>query len=116
MLVVPVPENFRPEDYGWEVSNPIVPHQQLASAMQELHHFGFVSTQYSRWQIPFRFPAVLTIADYDADTRQYKACYMPPFEWHTEKVSRPQILEEIRWGIGSTSGSPARPFVSLPEK
>lgn len=116
MFQLAVPEPFRPEDYGWEVSNPIVPQQQLQAAMQELHRYGFVSTQYKRWQIPFSFPAVLTVAGYDPSRRLYRLFYMPPFECPDEEVTREEILREIQYGTGWREDSPERPFVSLPAK
>lgn len=116
MFQLAVSEPFRPEDYGWEVSNPIVPQQQLQAAMQELHRFGFVSTQYKRWQIPFSFPAVLTVAGYDAGQRLYRLFYMPPFECADKEFTRGEILREIRYGTGWWGDSPERPFVSLPAK
>ncbi|MFC9505437.1 hypothetical protein [Streptomyces sp. NPDC057002] len=109
------PKGFRrPEEYGWQVTNPIVPHQRLQAAMQELHRFGFVSTQFTRWQIPFRFPAGLVFMGYDSDTDQYYGMYTPPFECRERKVTRLEIWEEIRSGVGSSEGSPATRVVPPP--
>lgn len=116
MFQLAVPEPFQPEDYGWEVSNPIVPQQQLQAAMQELHRYGFVSTQYKRWQIPFSYPAVLTVAGYDSGRRLYRLYYMPPFECPDKEFTQGEILREIRCGTGWWEDSPERPFVSLPAK
>ncbi|MEU1552174.1 hypothetical protein ABZ517_05555 [Streptomyces scabiei] len=116
MFQLAIPDTFRPEDYGWEVSNPIVPHQQREAAMQELHRFGYVSTTFKRWQIPFAFPAVLSLAGYDSGRRLYRVFYMPPYECHDQDFTLGQILREIRCGAGWPEGSPERPFVSQPEK
>lgn len=100
MYILTVPEDFRPEEYGWEVSNPIVAHQQVEAAMQELHRFGFVSTQYTRVQIPCPMRFVLTLADYSAEHRMYRVLYMRPFECGDEEVTRGALWDEIRWGFG----------------
>lgn len=116
MYTLHVGEDFEPADFGWEPSNPVVAHQQHAQAMYELHRFGFVSAQYSRFQVPFAHPAVLTIAGYDAGSRRYRLFYMPPFECPGRKVTRDVLLREIRDGVGWAEDSPGQPFVSPPEK
>ncbi|MFH9731840.1 hypothetical protein [Streptomyces sp. NPDC017260] len=112
MFTLVASDDFRPEEYGWEVSNPVVPSQQLQAAMQELHRFGFVSTQYARWQVPYAMRFVLTVAGYSPERRMYRLFYMRPFECPGEEITRGVLWDEIRWGYGRPGGSEGHPFVS----
>lgn len=116
MYTLTVPEDFRPEGYGWRVTNPVVPSQQLASAMRELHRFGFVSTTYTRAQVPFANLFVLTVAGYSAERRLYRLFYMRPFECPEVEVTRGLLWDEIRFGFGRPGGFGKHADVSEPGK
>lgn len=104
------PRGFVPEEYGWQVANPIIPRQQHEVAMFELHQFGFVSTHFLRWHIPFREPFLLVVAGYHSATDRYWGMYERPFEWGGGRVTVARVNHEIMHG----PGSPERPFVSRP--
>ncbi|WP_369042263.1 hypothetical protein [Streptomyces sp. Midd1] len=112
MMMLRFPRGFVPEEHGWRVTNPVVPHQQREMAMYELHRFGFVSTHYMRWHLPYRTPATLAVMGYRAESDQFWGMYGPPFERPDEEVTMGRVVDEILHGFDS----PARPFVSLPVK
>ncbi|MEV6309957.1 hypothetical protein AB0M10_15330 [Streptomyces sp. NPDC051840] len=104
--------DFRPEDHGWYVSNPVVPQDQLGASMQELRRFGFVSTTWARWEVPYERPAVLVVMGLAKPSGRYYGLYMPPFERDSLSVSVSRIHRELRSGTGGGIVSPRRPFVS----
>lgn len=112
MMILKFPKGFVPEQHGWQVTHPMIPHQQHEMAMYELHRFGFVSTHFIRWSIPFQLPFTLVFMGYKADTGCYWGMYGRPFEWPDGEVTKAQVIEEILNG----PSSPERPFVSLPGK
>lgn len=98
-----LPQDFFPEDWGWQAVDVYVPHQVHTGAMRELRTFGFVSTQWSRWEPPFAFPAVLATVGYDPRRRQFRALYNPPLGTPPEEIPRVALRE--RYGY---SGDLAR--------
>ncbi|MGW1180174.1 hypothetical protein [Streptomyces drozdowiczii] len=108
------PDDFEPEEHGWHVAEPYVPHQRLANALWELRRFGFVQTHWLRWEIPYRSPAGLVRCGYDTRRRRFYGMYMPPFERDRYRSSVAQIHREMRFGTGGGVLSPARPSVSAP--
>lgn len=105
MYLISLPGDFVPEDHGWIVRNPVVPHQQRESAMRELHCFGFVSTNYVRPAPGSEFPAGLVICGYDSQAQQYKCMYNPPSECQEKKYTPALLRAEIRDGVGQSEGS-----------
>lgn len=105
MYLLRLPGDFVPEEYGWEVRNPMVPHQQLQAAMYELHRFGFVSTHYVRAEAGHDYPAGLAITGYDSKARQYLCMYNPPSGCGEREVTAAQMWDEVRFGVGHSVGS-----------
>ncbi|MFE4527133.1 hypothetical protein ACFRMO_08035 [Streptomyces anulatus] len=105
MYLLRLPESFVPEDHAWVVRNPVVPHQQLQSAMRELHRFGFVSTNYVRTEAGSDDVAGLVITGFDSGARQYLCMYNPPFECRDRKVSGALLITEILGGVGQSDVS-----------
>lgn len=105
MYLLRLPGDFVPENHGWVVRNPLVPHQQLQSAMRELHTFGFVSTNYTRPTAGCEFPAGLVVTGYDAGANQYLCMYNPPSECREEKVTASLLCTEILAGVGQSDVS-----------
>ncbi|MEV7902140.1 hypothetical protein [Streptomyces anulatus] len=105
MYLLRLPESFVPEDHGWVARNVVVPHQQLQSAMRELHRFGFVSTNYVRTKAGSDDIAGLVITGYDSEARQYLCMYNPPFECRDTKVTVALLIAEIREGVGQSDVS-----------
>ena len=112
MYAIYFPRGLVPEEHGWQVVNPIVPHQQLDAAMQELRTFGFVSTHFKRFTIPWAYPAGLVFTGYDAGRGQYYGLYNPPFECRDRKVTRADIWREILSGVVQPEGSAPQVTVS----
>ncbi|MFC4498496.1 MULTISPECIES: hypothetical protein [Streptomyces] len=111
--MLPFPCGFEPEDHGWTVVEPIAPNQRLQAAMQELHRFGFVSTHWQRWEVPYRSPAGLARVGYDKNRDCFYGLYMPPFERDRNSFTLAEIHREIRFGVGGGSISLGQPSVSL---
>ncbi|MFJ3270973.1 hypothetical protein [Streptomyces sp. NPDC086776] len=112
MLVFP--PDFEPEDHGWHVVEPIAPQQRVQHAVHELSYFGFVSTHFQRWEIPYRSPAALVRCGYDAEADRYYGMYMPPFERDRSSFTLAEIHHQLRYGMGGGANSPDRPSVSQP--
>jgi hypothetical protein len=112
MYLLRLPEDFVPEEYGWEVRNPIVPHQQLQAAMYELHRYGYVSTFYVRSEPDSDLSASLAFTGYDAVRREYRCMYCPPSERSDREVTAAQLREEIRGYVGHSDGSRGKSPVS----
>ncbi len=107
------PRDFEPEDHGWIIVEPVVPHQRLQAAMQELHRFGFVSTHWQRWEAPYVSPAGLVRVGYDKERDCFYGMYMPPFERDRNSFTLPEFHREMRLGVGGGVLSLGRPSVSL---
>ncbi|MGW3153745.1 hypothetical protein [Streptomyces sp. NPDC001089] len=105
MYLLRLPGDFVPEDHGWSLRNPIVPHQQLQAAMAELHRWGFVSRHYVRPADGSEFPASLAVTGYDSTTREYLCMYLPPSGCREREVTAAQMWDEIRGGVGRTGVS-----------
>jgi hypothetical protein len=107
-----MPADFRPEDHGWEVRNPVVPHQQHEMDMYALNHWGFVPTFYLRTEIPFVTPAALVVIDRDKASGRWHVLYNPPVTDMERTPAGGEIRREIREGYAAVGASPGRTTVS----
>lgn len=105
MYALRLPGTFVPEEHGWTVRNPVVPHQQLQMAMYELHRFGFVSANYVRPEPGSEALAGLVLSGYDRETAQYLCLYNPPSECRERNFTAAVLLAEIRDGVGHSEVS-----------
>lgn len=105
MFLLLLPRDFVPEDYGWEPPDVKDPHVHQI-AMVELNRYGFVSTQWPRWETPFLYPACLRTMGYDAQRRQFRAGYSPPLGSPPDTISRAALRERFGY-TGDLTDTPA---------